>query len=480
MIWLTLIATLFGGTASAAESLTLEQALAEALSQNPALATSELNLEQAQGNVMSAQGLFDPNFFAAGSLSRDQSSQLFGGTIFEQSSTRAFGNAGLRGDLPTGTSYRATGSFFNLEQEALDFQTQQVVPTIRQSPSFELGVTQELLRGFRTSFNRRTVLDAKNSRDIASLRLIAERQQTLGQVTQAYWQWSNTLRLAEIAQERLAVAEEAARISGVQLREGRIAPVDEVRVRTELVRARTNLLDAQQQAIQAGDELMVLIGRRPGPAIEPGSELDLPKARTYDVAREIEIAEEGNLGLQIATLEADQAELSRRLAVHGLLPSLSVDLAVNRSAVRDKQGEADFIRRPQQNLEAGANFAMPLGNRAARGDVRRAAAIEGQRRVALEEQRRRLVADVARQVRLLNASAVQVDLADQEVELASATLAAEEARDEVGRALQRDVLDARTSLFDAKARAARARMDYELAVVELLRLQGRFDVDTVK
>jgi len=478
-----LLLTLFTGSASAAEPLTLDQALAEALGQNPTLAAAELTVEQAEGGLLAARSAFDPNFFASGTVSRDESNQLFGGTTFDQVSTRSFGNSGIQGALPSGTSYRATGSFFNLVQVARDFTETDRGPvtTVRQQPSFEIGASQELLRGFLSSFNRRAVLDAKNTRDVAKLRLIAERQQTIGQVTQAYWQWANALRLAEIAEERLGVAQEAARIARVQLQEGRIAPVDEVRVRTELVRARNNVLDVQQQAILAGDELMLLLGRRPGADVTPSSRLELPAAREWDMTEAIRLAEEGNFDLRIAELEAEQAELSRRLASHALLPTLTVDASINRSTARDKQDDAEtFATNPQQSLQGGANFAMPLGNRAARGEVRRASAIEGQRKINVEEQRRRLVAQVARQVRVLNAAAVQVELADQEVELAADTLSAEEARDEVGRALQRDVLDARTALFDAKARAARARMDYELAAVELLRLQGRLDVGVAR
>ncbi|TVQ88797.1 MAG: TolC family protein [Deltaproteobacteria bacterium] len=476
MNWLILILLGVSGTASAGQSLSLEQALAEALGQNPQLASAELNVSQAEGGLLSAQSVFDPSFTASGNLALDETNQLFAGIIFEQSALRTVANSGLQGQLATGTNYRLNASYFDLTQDAPDFVTQQMISTSRRSPSFEVGVGQELLRGHRTAFNRRQVIEARNALDIAELRLKAQRQQTLGQVASAYWQWSNTIRLAEIAEERLAVAEEAARIAAVQLGEGRIAPVDEVRVRTELVRARNNVLDAQQQAQLAGDELMILLGRRPGDDVFPSSQIELPEVVSFELDREIQAAEEGNFELRVAELEAEQAELSRRLAAHALLPSLTVDGSFSRSQVTNKQGDLPAQTVPQQNLQGSATFSMPLGNRASRGEVRRASAIEGQRKVALEDQRRQVVAQVARQVRVLNAAKVQVDLTEQEVELAAETLAAEEARDEVGRALQRDVLDARTSLFDSKARAAKARMDYELAVVELRRLQGLLEL----
>ena len=72
----------------------------------------------------------------------------------------------------------------------------------------------------------------------------------------------------------------------------------------------------------------------------------------------------------------------------------------------------------------------------------------------------------------------QITLADQEVALAEETLKAEEARANVGRAVQRDVLEARVAVFDAKLQAAKARSDRQLAWIELQLLQGTLTVQS--
>ena len=53
-----------------------------------------------------------------------------------------------------------------------------------------------------------------------------------------------------------------------------------------------------------------------------------------------------------------------------------------------------------------------------------------------------------------------------------------EALADVGRAIQKDVLEARTELDRSRADAAKARTDYRLAQVELLRLQGQLTEQT--
>ena len=89
-----------------------------------------------------------------------------------------------------------------------------------------------------------------------------------------------------------------------------------------------------------------------------------------------------------------------------------------------------------------------------------------------------MLAQVAKQARVLAIAEQQITLADQEVALAEETLKAEEARANVGRAVQRDVLEARVAVFDAKLQAAKARSDRQLAWIELQLLQGTLTVQS--
>ena len=95
--------------------------------------------------------------------------------------------------------------------------------------------------------------------------------------------------------------------------------------------------------------------------------------------------------------------------------------------------------------------------------------------VSLQEMERSVRAQVEQKVRELNSAQRRVELADANQRLAEQTLAAEEALAEVGRKIQRDVLEARSNAESAKVEAAKARVDYRLALVDLLRLQGQLD-----
>lgn len=478
MRWVILAAALsLGPSAQASEALSLEQALQEALGQNPALATSRLQAERAEAGVLSARSLWDPQLSIASEYNTATDSQVFGTFVFDTNSDSIDVNSSLRGSLETGTSYLLRGTFSSFDQVGSNSAQPDLEQTfLRTSPNMLVQVDQELIRGHRTAFNRRQIISARNQVDVATLQVEEQLQRTLADVGRAYWTWVNATQLADIATERANVAQEALRIGVLQLREGRLAPVDVARLETEYVRAQKSIVDARQAADEASDALLLLMGRTPGEVLTPATQMTRPSTEQIDVAGAIQTALDGNVGLRVATLQADQATLSVKLARHGTLPSLQLSAS---GFWRRNNDTRDGEKEPAVNLRSltgGATFSMPLGNRSARGELASASADEAIQRQTLEQQKRQVSADVARQVRTLNAAAEQVRLADQEVKLAETTLRAEEARASTGRAVQRDVLEARTAVFDAKASAAKARADHQLAIVELRRLQGSLDV----
>ncbi|MCB9694909.1 MAG: TolC family protein, partial [Alphaproteobacteria bacterium] len=115
---------------------------------------------------------------------------------------------------------------------------------------------------------------------------------------------------------------------------------------------------------------------------------------------------------------------------------------------------------------------VPLGNRAARGEAERAAVTRSQRQAGVVELERSVSAQVAQQVRQLQASAKRIELAEANARLAEQTLSAEEALADAGRSIQKTVLEARAEVARTAAEVEKARTDHLLARTELLRLQG--------
>ena len=467
----------------AADTLTLEEALAQAVEGNQAVRNSRYSVESAEGGLLPTRAIFEPQFTLSGDVNSSLNTQFFGSVPFDQNSSRLSASSGLSGQLATGTSYSATASYTRNDAEQIDFRSittgnPDVIDSFSNRPQIRLGLTQEVLRGHRYAYNRRQIVEAQTSLTVAELQLKAQEQRTLRDAASAYWAWWSASESADIARERVSVAEEALRIGALQLEEGRVAPVDVSRLRTEVVRAKKALADAEQLAAESRDTLLVLIGRQPGEAVSTQDDVvpSLPAPPSPEAA--MEAARNGNPDLVVLRQQVDQAAISLSMAKHALLPSLTLDGSATFSQVTNKVGDEDPTDANNRNLQGTATLTVPLGNRSARGEVARAAATEAQRRNELEGRERDVLAQVAKQARVLAIAEQQITLADQEVALAEETLKAEEARANVGRAVQRDVLEARVAVFDAKLQAAKARSDRQLAWIELQLLQGTLTVQS--
>ena len=116
---------------------------------------------------------------------------------------------------------------------------------------------------------------------------------------------------------------------------------------------------------------------------------------------------------------------------------------------------------------------MPLANRAARGDVMSQAAALTQANINLETAERNIAQQVTMNIRTVESAARKVDLAALNLQLAEETLAAEKAKQDAGRAIEKDVLLAISTRDEAAVNLARTKADYQKAVVALEALQGK-------
>ena len=91
----------------------------------------------------------------------------------------------------------------------------------------------------------------------------------------------------------------------------------------------------------------------------------------------------------------------------------------------------------------------------------------------LLEAERQVSQQVGVLVRTLQNARKSVELAELNLRLAQETLVAEKARQEVGRAIQRDILDAQRARDDAEVALINARVEYRKALVDLQALQGK-------
>lgn len=465
--------------ALAERPLTYDEALSGAQQANPQLAASQLSFAESEASVMGARGIFDPQLTMTGSWSQF-TRVAFDPLNYKNTGSNLTGDVGINGQIVTGTNYSLGGTLTRT-----DSLTQYDLLGDNESDAWQRSlrgsITQNILKGHRLAYNLQQVTRATNGLAIAELSLEKARQDTLAQAAQAYWAWAYQVELAQISDESTSIAEEALRIGKLRVENGDLAPVEQTRLEAAAVQARIAAMDTHQAANQAADSLLLLMGETPGQELLPATKIGDVPVFTIDRAKAVDVALAQNLDLAVARANADSATWDAKNARHATLPSLSVtgsaNLGGSENLIAPPNAENGWEPEwaPTSNLSVSTNFSMPLGNRAGRGESQRAAAAAQSRTLSVQELERSVASQVALQADKLGSAREKVQLADVNVQLAESTLIAEEAKAEQGRAIQKDVLEARTEVQRTKAEAAKARTDYRIAQTELLKLQGQLE-----
>ena len=198
-----------------AQLLTYESALEAAVNANPALMNVRYDKEFAAAGVTAAKGIFDTNLTLNAGNFRYRDTRYDQDYGIQLKNDVAGWNTGVtfNVDTPTGTTLSAgtdmsviTNSF----SESLFGEYANEEDTF--SSGLNLSLNQDLLRGFKRSYNIQNVTRAKNSLSNAEISLKQIEQQTLANTADAYWGWVYAGQLQAISTDAVAVSEEALRV----------------------------------------------------------------------------------------------------------------------------------------------------------------------------------------------------------------------------------------------------------------------------
>jgi outer membrane protein len=466
--------------ASAEEPTTLqlsyEQALNQALASNPALMGARLDIDAADGALLAAKGIFDPVLTASstGNQSTSESTREFGEVISEFQSFNW--RAGLNQFFPTGTNvgleWSTTSTRFKYELRG----TGTVVES--EEPLYEsrmvATLSQSLLDGHRLASNLEGVRQAIRSKDISEATALAAKQQSLADTASAYWNTRTQQKLVEIAHMAVETAKEEQRVVYAKVDQGTLAPVEKARVDALKVQAERELLTAVDVARNTEDSLLLLMGERPGTPLELTTEPAEPIALALDLSQIEQAALTNNADLLVARLNEETKEMAYRDARHKRLPQLDLNASYAMVGYEPNVGDAasELFGGDLPEWSIGGNFSMPLLSRADRGQSLQASAQAAKARSERVNLERTIRSQVRTQARAVEAAFLQVSLARANLQLAEKTLSAERALADAGRVIQKDLLDSIRSVDDARAQLEQAKVDYQLAIIELERLKG--------
>lgn len=238
--------------------IALDDAITMALMRNPDLAVSQANRRIAAYQVVAAEGAYDVHFQLTPSYSHavQPPSSLFatgpnGGAYTVDTVTV---NGGFTGQTLGGTKYTLAGSGQRVTSNLVTNSFNPYYPT-----ALSFNITQPLARGLHIDDQRRQLDLARINAASNTDQTLVSAQQTIANVSDAYWDLVAAWRNVAIQEEGLRNAVAQAQSNQRKVRAGSAAPVDVVETNDQVAEFQDNIFSAMQNVGQLQTQLKSLI-----------------------------------------------------------------------------------------------------------------------------------------------------------------------------------------------------------------------------
>ena len=497
-------------------SLSLERAVRLAFEKNLDIAVIDYNRGIARENVESAAGAFDM-ILAIGTPGAQAmigaSGGGFGGTGV------GVGGLGFTGsETPTATDLFGVDSLvsddynmqFNVGQQLpMGFRydvaytagrnkSNSILNSLNPSWNNNLGAafTFPILQGRGEEATARQLLLARQNVSVTEETFRGQVETILLQVEQAYWELVFAERTLSVQEQSLQLAEEQLERTQAQVEVGMVAPVQETQARAALAQRQSDLIVARNSVETAADQLKSLLRAEALPdgwdtKIETTDEPDVV-LDTVDLNEALRVAMDRRPELAQARATIAARAIETEATRNDMLPQLDLVASVTFNGiggdliVRDgflgppieviPGGYGDAISQlftfDYPTWRVGFNFAMPVKNRTAKANYARATLAEDQASQDMERIRQQAILEVRTEARNVEAAAELITATQLARELAQEQLQIEQDRFEVGMSTNFEVLQFQDQLVRAAMAEVRSAIDYRIVLARLARAIG--------
>jgi HAE1 family hydrophobic/amphiphilic exporter-1 len=510
-------------------SLTLEDAIAQALMNNPDVSMARIAVEQATAGVAAASGAFDTQFGFQSSFQHQQLpvSSLIGGAASGKLTQQGLAvGPEFRGMLrDTGTRYQLA---FTTRRQTTDNQFVTLNP---QFPTeLRVTVTQPLLRGRRVDDPRRQLDVAKQNVSLSDAQFRQQLADLALQTELAYWELAFAEENLQVQQQGLELARDQVASNQRLADQGIAAPIDVLEAETQVATFNQRVFSAQAALTRVENVLKTLMLPDPraslwgsalhavtsGPLSEPSqvsleaavamakaSRPELTQAAVATTAQEIEtrffgeqrrpqidlvgtyssagvagrVIQSGPNPLSFGT-EALIERINTLSSLQGLSPLGSLGFGGTSTiapALTGGLGQSlsNLAGLDFSTIEVGVRVELPLGNRTAQ--ARYAAALAEGRRLRLQTTQLEMAieAEVRNALQAVESARAARDAALRARSLAEQQYASEQRRFEAGTSTVFLVLQRQTAMIAMRTQSARAEADLRRSLAELQHATGQ-------
>ncbi len=446
--------------------LSLEDARLHAFERNLGLRATLVNPVIAAERLSQEEGRFNAVFtLSAGWAEIDDAVAT---ELADAQSTRQYVTPGVTIPL-------RTGGDFTITTPVSRFETNNTFSTLNPAitADLELSLSHNLLRGAGRRVATHSIRLAEYDRQISEAQTKLEVIRTLAEVDRGYWRLYASIRALEVVEQQYTVAREQFDRAERRLRAGSGAEIDVVRAESGIADRVEQIIRAQNDVRLRERELKALLNApglevRSAVALEP---ITAPEPVRYAFDADILVSAGVANRMELLELELQLARDAAQVAFdqNQTLPLLAMQYTYRINGLGGSFSDAvDVTRRNDyEDWTVGVQAEVPIGNEQRRATLAQSILARLQRLSTRDARRQQIEKEVRDAVDQLSSTWQRILASRQAVVLNARGLDAERRQFEVGRSTSTNVLDADTSLADARLAEIRAIVEYQIAQIDL-------------
>jgi outer membrane protein TolC len=470
---------------AAVTKLTLQSAIETSLKNNLQVQIAVETRDFTRAGVLIEQGVFDWNLtsgltiqktqdarvgsnFTGGPLTTSESTNFY--RALTVGSTKAFGWGGN-----LSLNYAPTYSFGKGTQNGAPLS-----PTTNPyDGSFTATYTQSLLRNFGRDTTESRLIVARKGAQAADLGFQKSIIDLVASTESLYWDVVFGQRNLENKQQALALAQKQLKENQIRVQVGTLAPIEVTSSEASVAQREQDIIAADAQFLNAKDALI----RALYPSAERPTNLELADAPSVkplemDEASAEKLALTNRIELKSARLDMESKQILETAAANRILPQLDAFASYNGNAANQTASDGlsavnkDLSKGTYPGYTVGLQFAIPIENRAARGNQAQARANRRQSELNLRDLELGITLEVRTAFRNVDASAKGVAAAEKTRYFREKDLEAEQKKFENGMSTNFLVLSKQNDLDTAKSNELQSQITYAKAVTALEKALG--------
>lgn len=486
--------------AAAQGRITLADAIERAVARNHDVTIQRENVALADAAADRVLGAYDLllRIDGRGRVRTDPINSILSGApagALAPRTTAILGAASISQLFSSGASLQAATS---IERDTSNSRLALLTPSFLTSASVDFR--QPLLQGRQVDPTRRAMRLAAVDRSRAGAALARTINDTVFAVERAYWTLVSAARDVEVRRRSVALAQRQREDTQARIESGTSPESDLAAPTAEIERRRGDLFAAEEAVLRAEHTLKSLMldavtdPMWAEPLLPADDPVTLPRRPDVDAAIATAIANRSEIVEAKSGIERQDVELEA--ARDRLRPSLDLVASYALRGLAGAENPDTFpiggvpVVSPEDSLgnlwdsytnlathrfadaSVGVSYTVPIGNRAAKGDLAVAEIGRKQAQSIVAQLTQRVGVEVRNAIASLQTAAQRLQAAEAGREAAIVQLQAEQDRYDAGLTTSFFVLTRQNDLAQAELTETAARTDYRRAVAEYLRATG--------